>query len=325
MNHQTVTEIHPCRMFSADGILPSKVHLQSFNPVRGGGRNSLVDWFGGAGCGDVGQPMIKKSRYEYSSSPSCYPLSVLAEYVDRVAQQDIVKAAPPPAAAIENSDDDEQVVEAISRNDFNWNIVLVDKEQQQETGQSPPSSSSPCDVTSTPLIRAHHHPRREVQPDHDEEHLSISREGFDWTPDIAVTPFTVISTLTNASLENRNQDSAAVDYDDRNYSISNKREVRALPVDFEPLPYSVVVGKCKEALGHSTGNARLRVLASNYVSKYAKAMDTKDKKAKTEIVSILVETIRNACPMGAFIRLGKDGRWYPVSESVAREKVGYAL
>ena len=95
-----------------------------------------------------------------------------------------------------------------------------------------------------------------------------------------------------------------------------------LPIDFQPLPYTVIVGKGKESK-HAIGNQRLRVLASNYLQQYAEASD--DKRAKSDIVSVLVATVRNACPLGAFVRLGKDGRWYEVSEAVAREKVGYTF
>jgi hypothetical protein len=95
-----------------------------------------------------------------------------------------------------------------------------------------------------------------------------------------------------------------------------------LPPDFQPSPYSVVVGKGKESK-NVIGNGRLRVLASNYLQKYGGASD--DRQQKSDIVSTLIDTVRNACPMGAFIRLGKDGRWYEVTESVAREKVGYTF
>jgi hypothetical protein len=96
----------------------------------------------------------------------------------------------------------------------------------------------------------------------------------------------------------------------------------ALPSDFHPTPYSIVVGRGKESK-NAIGNQRLRVLASNYLLQYAEASD--DKQAKSEIVSTLVATIRNACPVGGFIKRGKDGRWYTVGDSVAREKVGYTF
>ena len=95
-----------------------------------------------------------------------------------------------------------------------------------------------------------------------------------------------------------------------------------LPQDFEPSPYSVIVGKGRVAK-NAIGNQRLKVLASSYLPKYASASE---RETKTEIVSTLVSTIHTACPIGGFIRLGKeDGRWYTVSESVAREKVGYTF
>ena len=95
-----------------------------------------------------------------------------------------------------------------------------------------------------------------------------------------------------------------------------------LPEDFQPLPYSVIVGKGKESK-NVVGNRRLSVLASVYLEKYANADNDRD--TKSEIVSTLIATVQNACPVGGFIRLGKNQRWYEVSKQVAREKVGYTL
>jgi hypothetical protein len=95
-----------------------------------------------------------------------------------------------------------------------------------------------------------------------------------------------------------------------------------LPPEFQPLPYSVIVGKGKEAKDNF-GNHRLWVLASAYLPKYAEAAN--DKKKKSKIVSTLANAMHNACPVGAFIRLGSDGRWCRVSESVVREKIGYTF
>lgn len=93
-----------------------------------------------------------------------------------------------------------------------------------------------------------------------------------------------------------------------------------LPLDFMPAPYTVVIGKSKN---HSTvvGNQRLRVLATASLSKYSGA---KTKKEKSSIVSSLVKAVRDACPVGAFVKF-QDGRFWDVNDHVAREKVGYVL
>ena len=129
------------------------------------------------------------------------------------------------------------------------------------------------------------------------------------------------------------------------------RKQRSLPADFQPSPYSVIVGRSKEHKG-CTGNLRLRELAKSYVSKYATA---KLKIEKSLVVTELITTIENACRrpntteeskvtnlsdvqggnvecvavsdnavIGAFIRFDR-GRWWEVDENTAREKVGYVL
>lgn len=94
-----------------------------------------------------------------------------------------------------------------------------------------------------------------------------------------------------------------------------------LPSSFVPGPYSVIIGRGKECKG-AIGNERLRVLASTFLQKYASALN---KASKSKVVSTIVSMIREACPIGAFIRLGKDGRWCEVKQAVATEKVGYTM
>jgi hypothetical protein len=93
-----------------------------------------------------------------------------------------------------------------------------------------------------------------------------------------------------------------------------------LPLDFKPASYTVIVGRGRESK-ENIGNKRLRVLAANCLPKYSNATD---KRTKTRIVSSLVSMVRDA-PGGAFVKHGKDGRWYEVNDAVAREKVGYTF
>ena len=109
----------------------------------------------------------------------------------------------------------------------------------------------------------------------------------------------------------------------RNQSIGDSSSTSTessslLPVDFQPAPYTVIVGRGKEPK-ENVGNKRLRVLATSFLPSYSTAMD---RRTKTRIVSSIVDMVRNS-PGGSFVKHAKDGRWYEVNEAVAREKVGY--
>jgi len=94
----------------------------------------------------------------------------------------------------------------------------------------------------------------------------------------------------------------------------------ALPIDFQPTPYTVIVGRGKVPK-QNLGNKRLRILASNLLSQYSEATD---KRTKTRVVNEIVMSIKHA--NGLFVKKDKgDGRWYQVDDSVAREKIGYVF
>jgi hypothetical protein len=94
---------------------------------------------------------------------------------------------------------------------------------------------------------------------------------------------------------------------------------RLLPQLFQPSPSSVVCGRGKECYA-SVGNLRLREVVLLFLPKYSKATR---KKEKTEIVTAVMEHVRDSCPgqIGAFIKCDKTGRWYEVSDHVARERI----
>lgn len=98
---------------------------------------------------------------------------------------------------------------------------------------------------------------------------------------------------------------------------------RPLAESFEPSDYSVIIGRGKK-IREAPGNSRLRVLAGTYLTQYADAMD--DRPQKTAIVNAIIGTVKAVCALdgGAFIRQD-EGRWYEVSDRVAREKVGYVF
>ncbi|KAL3911990.1 MAG: hypothetical protein SGILL_007065, partial [Bacillariaceae sp.] len=102
--------------------------------------------------------------------------------------------------------------------------------------------------------------------------------------------------------------------------VVNKGDI-LLPEMFVPSTYSVIVGKSR-ASKTAEGNARLKALASTHLAKYSEA---KNKTEKSKIVSKIVDVVHSKCEMGAFIKYGKDMRWYQVPKAVAREKVGYCF
>lgn len=90
-----------------------------------------------------------------------------------------------------------------------------------------------------------------------------------------------------------------------------------LPVDFEPTGYTIICGN-KRQYFNSVGNRRLRVLVKNFIGQYSQA---DGKLEKSFIVTKVMNIIREACPIGAFVAMEK-GRWWQVSERTSREKVG---
>ena len=106
------------------------------------------------------------------------------------------------------------------------------------------------------------------------------------------------------------------------HHFENSSSSLLLPSNFEPLPYSVTIGRSKR-MKESIGNRRLKVLALNVLTQYSTAPK---RVIKSRIVSDIVATVRDACPIGAFISWSEqDKRWYEVPDCVAREKVGYTF
>jgi hypothetical protein len=111
-------------------------------------------------------------------------------------------------------------------------------------------------------------------------------------------------------------------------SSKSQSAPKELPRDFVPSPYSVIIGRAKECK-QSSGNRRLRIMATAYLTQYASAIN---RSVKSQVVSHSVAMVRQACGPegGAFIKkMGKaqDGStiWVEVSDSAAREKIGYVF
>jgi hypothetical protein len=86
-----------------------------------------------------------------------------------------------------------------------------------------------------------------------------------------------------------------------------------LPPGFLPAAYTAVIGRGKFK-STFISNQRLRILATTVLPKYAEARQIK--KGKSEVISGLVETIRDACPAGAFVKF-QDGCFWDVQDYVA--------
>lgn len=93
-----------------------------------------------------------------------------------------------------------------------------------------------------------------------------------------------------------------------------------LPLDFEPSSYSIICGN-KRKFFNSPGNSRLRVLVQSFIPQFGQA---DGKLEKGMIVSKVMNIVKEACPVGAFVAFEK-GRWWQVSERTSREKVGSLL
>eukprot|EP00980_Cylindrotheca_fusiformis_P014355 scaffold3827_cov179-Cylindrotheca_fusiformis.AAC.19 len=94
------------------------------------------------------------------------------------------------------------------------------------------------------------------------------------------------------------------------------RDRTILPKSFQPLKYSVIIGKGKMP-AQASGNRYLRALVGVHTHDYASA---KLKREKSSIVSAVVQHVKEECREGAFVRFDGE-RWWKVADGVAREKV----
>lgn len=92
--------------------------------------------------------------------------------------------------------------------------------------------------------------------------------------------------------------------------------MRRLPRGFKPGPQDVICQRGRAAFLH---NQNFRNLAETFVDRYSNAISRLD---KSTVVSEVIELVRKGSPDGGFIRLGGDGFYYEVGDSIAREKCG---
>ena len=98
--------------------------------------------------------------------------------------------------------------------------------------------------------------------------------------------------------------------------LSSSRTKTLLPTTFKPHAYSVIIGKGKMP-ANATGNRRLKILVNMQIENYANAQFKRD---KTFIVSRVMRTVKEACPVGAFVKFDGE-RWWECPDNVSREKI----
>jgi hypothetical protein len=102
-------------------------------------------------------------------------------------------------------------------------------------------------------------------------------------------------------------------------SSTRSPQRRPMPRDFQPSPYSVVIGRGKKS-ADAVGNRRLLVLASSFLPQYVEAGESR--REKTKIVSKLISVIRDANSDGdPFVKF-EDGQWWAADGLAIREKIG---
>jgi hypothetical protein len=94
---------------------------------------------------------------------------------------------------------------------------------------------------------------------------------------------------------------------------------RPMPRDFQPSPYSVVIGRGKKS-ADAVGNRRLLVLASSFLPQYIEAGESR--REKTKIVSKLISVIRDANSDGDPFVKYEEGQWWAADGLAIREKIG---
>jgi hypothetical protein len=164
--------------------------------------------------------------------------------------------------------------------------------------------------------------------------ISLYAEKKEWTNSLSIYPCdspspTITTSIAEGVVKPEIESTTPAEQNQKTKRSCNQRKKdgpeRRLPVDFVPSPYTVIIGRGKK-ISQTSGNARLRVLAASFLLQYSKASNNKT--MKTRIVNKMVDIINCACTENdceaAFVRY-RNGGWYEVDGSVAREKCGYTL
>lgn len=119
--------------------------------------------------------------------------------------------------------------------------------------------------------------------------------------------------------QRRSSDATAASHDSQGHvqgMFGSKKAKTLLPVDFKPSNNSVILGRGRCA--ESIGNRRFKVVVQDHLQEY---LDAPGKLEKTFIVSKVLNTIEQTCPVGAFVKF-ENGRWWSAGERASREKIG---
>lgn len=129
------------------------------------------------------------------------------------------------------------------------------------------------------------------------------------------------SNKRKAKRSSSNTDTAASLAMHQSATKSSKKDLlRELPKGFKPGEFDVVCSRGKWAM-NAPGNVRYRSIIKDNLKKYSA---TATKQEKSAIVSEIVESIQALSPQGGFVR-SVDGRWYTVTDHIAREKTGQSF
>mmetsp|Transcript_27951 Transcript_27951/g.52411 ORF Transcript_27951/g.52411 Transcript_27951/m.52411 type:complete len:384 (+) Transcript_27951:414-1565(+) len=101
-------------------------------------------------------------------------------------------------------------------------------------------------------------------------------------------------------------------------SKKNNSKKTRMPSTFVPSLNAVICGRGKSCTSNP-GNRKLRALIRESLDKYGKAAN---KVEKTEIVTNIIETIKQGCPDQPGFLKKEDGVWWEVDDAFAREKIG---
>jgi hypothetical protein len=90
--------------------------------------------------------------------------------------------------------------------------------------------------------------------------------------------------------------------------------VSLLPEGFSPGDNDVICGRGKKCYSH-IGNERFRQRVSAVLNAYSQA---KSKLDKSNVLSSVVDQVRDASRDGGFVKQNEDGRWADVGDFLAR-------
>jgi len=110
----------------------------------------------------------------------------------------------------------------------------------------------------------------------------------------------------------------AIDTDTRKRCL--RKGMTPLPAEFAPSNYSVLCGRGK-GVYNAVGNRRLRVIVSSFLTQYVEANNKPNE--KSSIIAKVVAIVKDACPVGAFVKYDSSSeRYYELSDRAAHEKCG---